>query len=183
VAVLAVRSGRAPLAVPEPAREAVRWTARQLGGSEESVLRTWPLTHRLDIEGLGSVLFCHATPRNETEVFTRVTPEDRLIKVFEGANASVVVCGHTHMQFDRTIAGTRVVNAGSVGMPFGKTGAHWLVLGADVQLRRTLYDPERAAGAIRALDYPNVEDFIARFLFNPPSEEEMLELFSTIELK
>jgi predicted phosphodiesterase len=33
---------------------------------------------------------------------------------------NLVVCGHTHMQFDRAIGGVCVVNAGSVGMPFSK---------------------------------------------------------------
>jgi predicted phosphodiesterase len=64
---------------------------------------------------LGEVLFCHATPRDENESFTRLTPESGLLPIFEGLNASVVVCGHTHMQFDRMIGSTRVVNAGSVG--------------------------------------------------------------------
>ena len=32
------------------------------------------------------------------------------------------------MQFDRTIGDVRVINAGSVGMPFGKTGADWIML-------------------------------------------------------
>src|ERR1700739_4764788 len=75
------------------------------------------------------VLFCHATPRNENEIFTRLTRDDPLMAVFAGVKASVVVCGHTHMQFDRVVGGVRVVNAGSVGMPFGKTGADWLILG------------------------------------------------------
>jgi predicted phosphodiesterase len=183
VAVLAVRSGGEPLAVPEPAREAARWTAQQLERKDEETLRTWPLTQRLEIPGIGAVLFCHATPRNEIEVFTRRTPEDRLLKVFEGSGASLVVCGHTHMQFDRIIGGTRVVNAGSVGMPFGRIGAHWLLLGPDVQFRRILYDPERAGDRLRTSDYPNIEGFITRFLFSPPTEEEMLEVFSSVELK
>jgi Calcineurin-like phosphoesterase superfamily domain len=64
-----------------------------------------------------------ATPRNDTETFTRLTPDDRLLPIFEGLSVSVVVCGHTHMQFDRMVGTTRVVNAGSVGMPFGEPGA------------------------------------------------------------
>lgn len=46
----------------------------------------------------------------------------------------------THMQFDRMIGKTRVVNAGSMGMPFGEPGADWLLLGPDVELRHTNYD-------------------------------------------
>jgi diadenosine tetraphosphatase ApaH/serine/threonine PP2A family protein phosphatase len=89
------------------------------------------------IPELGEVLFCHATPRNENECFTRLTPEHRLRSVFEALNVPVVVCGHTHMQFDQMIGRTRVVNAGSVGMPFGEPGADWLLLGPDVELRHT----------------------------------------------
>ena len=71
----------------------------------------WPRTLRLEIDRLGEVLFCHATPRSETEIFTRRTPEAALLTRFDGLGVSVVVCGHTHMQFDRSVGGTRVVNA------------------------------------------------------------------------
>src|SRR5262245_36070815 len=84
-------------------RSPVRWTAQQLRCEDGHVLAGWPATTRLDIPGLGPVLFCHATPRNDTEVFTRQTPEDWLRPVFETLDVAVVVCGHTHMQFDRTV--------------------------------------------------------------------------------
>ena len=61
---------------------------------------------------------CHATPRNDVDIFTERTPEERLAPIFAGVDADVVVCGHTHMQFERTIAGKRVINSGSVGMPY-----------------------------------------------------------------
>ena len=99
----------------------MRWVATQLGPDEEALLAGWPETLRLG-SGSGDVLFCHATPRNDTEIFTRLTPEDRLLPLFERLGVPLVVCGHTHMQFDRTIGTTRVLNAGSVGMPFGEPG-------------------------------------------------------------
>jgi diadenosine tetraphosphatase ApaH/serine/threonine PP2A family protein phosphatase len=147
------------------------------------VLARWPKTLQLEIDGLGQVLFCHSTPRSETEVFTRLTPEDRLLPVFEGVNAPVVVCGHTHIQFDRMIGRTRVTNAGSVGMPFGEPGAYWLLLGPDVQLRHTPYDLAKAAERIRATSYPQAQDFAAHNVLQPPSEREMLEAFAKAELK
>jgi predicted phosphodiesterase len=128
-------------------------------------------------------LFCHATPRNDTEIFTRLTPEDRLKPVFDGINVPVVVCGHTHMQFDRMIGKIRVVNAGSVGMPFGESGAHWLLLGPDIQLRHTPYDLVQAAERIRGTQYPQAQDFAARNVLQPPSEQAMLEVFARAELK
>jgi predicted phosphodiesterase len=168
---------------PESIIEIYRWTASQLRPQFEPVLARWPKTLELEIEGLGQVLFCHSTPRSETEGFTRLTSEDRLFPIFEKLNVSVVVCGHTHMQFDRMVGKTRVVNAGSVGMPFGEPGAYWLLLGPDVQLRHTLYDLSKAAGCIRATSYPQAEDFAAHNILQPPSEKEMLEAFSKAELK
>jgi hypothetical protein len=132
---------------------------------------------------IGEVLFCHATPRDKNEIFTRLTPEERLLPVFEGLETSLVVCGHTHMQFDRTIGSVRVVNAGSVGMPFGEPGADWLLLGPDVQLRHTAYDLTNAAERIRATDYPQAQDFAARNVLQPPSEAQMLEVFTNASFK
>jgi predicted phosphodiesterase len=172
-------SGR-PL--PESGQAVMRWTAQQLGAEYETVFAAWPKTLRLDICGLGEVLFCHSTPRSETEIFTRVTPEDRLRPVFDGLEAHVVVCGHTHMQFDRMVGKTRVVNAGSVGMPFGTPGAFWALLGPGVELRQTRYDLTKAAERIRATPYPEAQRD-AESILHPPTEGEMLDVFGQAELR
>jgi len=127
-------------------------------------------------------LFCHATPRNETEIFTRLTPEERLAPVFAGVDASVVVCGHTHMQFDRMVGGLRVVNAGSVGMPFGTTGADWLLLGPGIELRKTQYDLTAAAERFRRTGYPMVEEMAVRYILDPPSEQELFAAWAPAEV-
>lgn len=168
--------------LPEPDLQNMRWTAQQMP-EYESLLAGWTKTLRLKIEGLGNVLFCHGTPRSETEIFTRLTSEDRLLPLFEGLNADVVVCGHTHMQFDRMIGKTRVVNAGSIGDPYGEPGAYWLLLGPNIQLRRTDYDFTNAAERIRSTEYPQAEEFAAHSVLQPFSEKEMLDLLSTAELK
>ena len=181
--VLAQRTGKDIREVPEQYRDVIRWTAQQLHPEHERALAGWPATCRVDIPGLGEVLFCHATPRNDTECFTRVTPEDRLRAVFADVNASLVVCGHTHMQFDRTVGSVRVVNAGSVGMPFAPpAGAYWLLLGPGVQLRHTAYDFLKAAERIRETTYPQAEAVAVRYVLQPPSEAESLELLSRAEL-
>ena len=183
VAVLEQMAGKEPAKVPEQFREVIRWTARQLDPEDQCLLASWPKTLRLEIPGLGKALFCHATPRNENEVFTRLTAEDRLSSIFEGVNATVVVCGHTHMQFDRMMGRIRVVNAGSVGMPFGEPRAHWLLLGPDVQFRRTPYDLAKAAERIRKTKYPQAQEFAEHNVLHPPSEKEMLDVFSKAEVK
>ena len=141
------------------------------------MLSSWPSTLSVQTSELGEVLFCHATPRSDTEIFTRLTPEDRLLPIFGELGTPLVVCGHTHMQFDRTIGTVRVLNAGSVGMPFGEPGAYWLLLGPDIQLRHTLFDLDDAARRIRATEYPQAEDFAARSVMQPPSEAQTLEAF------
>lgn len=183
VAVLEVMAGKAPARVPEAYRPRFRWAAEQLLPDYKQVLASWPKTLRMEIPRLGEVLFCHGTPRNEDEIFTRLTPEESLRGAFAEANTSVVVCGHTHMQFDRMVGGTRVVNAGSVGMPFGEPGAYWLLLGPDVQFRRTSYDLAEAARCIRETNYPGAEDFATDSVLHPPSEETMLEIFTRVELR
>lgn len=183
VEVLAQMAGVDTGNVPEQFREVVRWVAQQLQPEYEQVIAGWPKTVRLEIEGLGEVLFCHATPRSETEIFTRLTPEARLLPIFTGLNVAMVVCGHTHMQFDRTIGSVRVVNSGSVGMPYGEPGAYWLLLGPDVQLRHTSYDLAQAAERIGDTKYPQAQDFAAGNVLQPPSEAEALEAFTRAELR
>lgn len=103
--------------------------------------------------------------------------------IFDGLNVAAVVCGHTHMQFDRMIGSIRVLNAGSVGMPFGEPGAYWLLLGPDAELRHTQFDLRKAAERIRNTKYPQAEDFAAHYVLRPPSEAQMLEAFARVELK
>jgi predicted phosphodiesterase len=178
VAVLEHLAGREPVKVPEIYRPAIRWNAEQIRTAYGDTVASWPMTHRVDIPDMGRVLFCHATPRNEDECFTSLTPEERLLPIFDGLDASIVVCGHTHMQFDRMVGRTRVVNAGSVGMPFGEPGADWLLLGPGIQLRHTAYDLESAAARIRASAFPWHQDFAARYVLKPPAAAEMLEAFT-----
>jgi len=169
--------GRLATRLPPAVREAVAWTAAQLDRRHRDFLGSLPATLVVTVPGLGPVLFCHATPRSDEEIFTARTPAERVRPMLEGVTQPVVVCGHTHMQFDRSVDGVRVVNAGSVGMPYGRPGAHWLLLGPDVQLTRTEYDRQGAAERVRATAYPQAAEFASRQVLNPQSEEEMLALF------
>ena len=181
VAVLTEMAGT-PTTLPEQIRQVIAWDAEQLR-EYQTVLASWPKTLRLAVLPLGDVLFCHATPRDENEIFLRTTSEEVLRPIFDAANARLVVCGHTHMQFDRMIGGTRVINAGSVGMPFQDPGAYWLLLDGDVHLRRTVYDLDAAAARIRSTQYPQAEQFAANNVLQPPTEAAMREMFSKFEVR
>lgn len=178
--VIAARHGKENGNLPPFALELLRWSAHRLSAGQEQSIACWPRTFTIEMPCFGRVLFCHATPRSDDEIFTARTDEAVLAPIFEPANADVVVCGHTHMQFDRTIGTKRVVNAGSVGMPFGSTGADWLLLGPDIELRHTLYDRETAARRIAATGFPNSAAFD---MLHPPAAEKMLDLYSRAELK
>jgi putative phosphoesterase len=157
------------------------WSADRLGDRRAQVAE-WPLTARLVIDGLGAVLVCHATPTSDEPIYTRITPDDEVAQLFAGMDAGVVVCGHTHIQYDRTLRSRlRIVNPGSVGMPYeGKRGAFWALLGPEVELRHTEYDVEAAVAAIRASGAPDVEEQLVKYLLEPPDPTETTEYFESL---
>ena len=122
---LKLEEGRAPIEVLVPTIEAL---------AEEQIDFLWRNPPTVQI---GRTLYCHASPRNDVDIFTEETPEEQIAFLFEGVDADVIVCGHTHMQFDREVAGKRVVNSGSVGRPYGdEPGAFWTL---NLEPRRTEY--------------------------------------------
>jgi putative phosphoesterase len=164
--------GRLGTSLPAAIREPIEWTASQLGRAGRDFLAAFPETLAIGVAGVGEVLFCHATPRSDEEVFTALTPAERVRPMLDGVTQRTVVCGHTHMQFDRVVDGVRVINAGSVGLPFAAPGAYWLLLDSDARLMRTDYDVRRAAEMIRQTSYPQPDQYL-----NPLTEEEALRLF------
>ena len=180
---VATRRGQMGAIIPEHFRESMRWNAAQLTGDDERVIDRWLLTDRMQVDGIGDVLFCHATPKNDIDIFTPATAEEKLRPLFDPLEVDLVVCGHVHMQFDRTVGPTRVVNAGSVGMPFDEPGAYWLLLGPGVELRRTRYDLHAAAERVRKTSYPLAEEFASKSILTPPPRQSMIEVFANAELR
>lgn len=167
----------------EEVSERMRWTAKQLGSSQRDFLAQLPEQASFTVDGLGDVLFCHGSPRSDEEIITAATPGESLRAMLTDVSQRIVVCGHTHMQFDRLVDGTRIVNAGSVGMPYGDAGAYWLVLGPEIILRRTLYDLEEAATRIRASGYPQAEDFAENNVLKPETEAEAIAVFERMAVQ
>jgi predicted phosphodiesterase len=174
--------GNADRAVVEDPGEGIadQWVAQQLDERHGEFLMNQQETVELDVEGLGRVLFCHGSPRSDEEIILRTTPDEWLRDMLQGVDADVVVCGHSHMQFDRVVDGIRVVNAGSVGLAYGAPGAHWLALGPGVEHRRTPYDNEAFADRVATSGWPKAERFAEENIRNHPSEEEVLEFFGKI---
>jgi predicted phosphodiesterase len=154
------------------------WAAEQITRPQRDFLARFEEPASLDVDGLGAALFCHGSPRSDEEMMTAATPESRMHDMLADVAQGLVVCGHTHMQFDRQIAGTRVINAGSVGMPYeGQPGAFWVLLGPEVAFRRTTYDVELAAREILASGYPEAEDFAQGNVLAPPTAAEAIAVF------
>jgi predicted phosphodiesterase len=166
----------------EQVRKTIGWTAGQLDQSGRAFLGQWPERLTLSVDGLGNVLFCHATPRNDMDIVTPRTSQERLKTFFSGVEAQVVVCGHTHVQFEMRAGSVRILNGGSVGMPYADSpGAYWMLLGPDrVEFRRTEYDLEKAAQQVRESGYPQADEFADENLLKVPSAEEAMEYFESL---
>lgn len=162
----------------DPAELSARFAASRLSRAHYARLAEFEPTVSLEIDGLGPTLFCHATPRSDTEIITRLTPDERLTEILDGVSERVVVCGHVHQQFDRTIGGHRLVNAGSIGIPYeGKRGAYWALLGPEVELRRAEYDYERALEELRADGFPALQEMLEESLLDPIDPNEVSVYF------
>jgi predicted phosphodiesterase len=160
-------------AAPDPGNLIARithWVALQMTPEERALLGGLPVTVSLEIDGLGPVLFCHGTPRSDEEIVTSLTPEAVASEIVGGIEEHIVVFGHTHVQFDRRVGEVRLINAGSLGMPYeDEPGAYWTLLGPDVQPMRTTYDLGAAVARIRTGGAPDVESLIST-LREPPDK-------------
>jgi predicted phosphodiesterase len=162
-----------------PSEEWFEWCAARLGRAHRDLLARRPFSVTLDVDGMGPVMLCHATARDDNEYILVDSPAGHFRAAFAGVPARTVIVGHTHMPFDRLADGRRVVNAGSVGLQYGHAGASWAMLGPDVVLRRTLYDADAAAAAMRAAarDLPGAESFI-RNVRTPARDTQALDAFT-----
>jgi putative phosphoesterase len=143
----------APAAAPDDwAARTAAITAAELGDDRARALGEQPLTVQLD-----GVLFCHASPRRDDEMLTRLSTPERWAQALAGVAAELVVAGHTHQQDDRVVGGVRFVNAGSVGLPYeGDAAARWLwVADGEPELRQTAYDGARAGARILEAGWPD----------------------------
>jgi len=167
--------------VPGSWAERVPWVRDQLSAEQLAFLERLPEQVVLDAAGLGPTLFVHGSPRSDEEIITSLTSEERLREILANVEQRTVVGGHTHMQLDRSVGGIRFVNAGSVGMPYEESpGAYWALIGPTIEHRRTEYDLDQAAAAIRASAFPDADDFATRQLLNHPSPAEVAAFFEKI---
>ena len=170
---VAAAVGAPPPAPDDPAGVTAAQTAAELGDERARALGELSLTLELD-----GVLYCHATPRSDEEMLTRISPAERWEAALSGVTASLVVAGHTHQQDDRTVGGVRFINAGSVGMPYeGDGAARWLWVADGVpELRSTSYDAAGAGRRMLEAGWPD-ERSLAASLIEPVPAIEITRFF------
>lgn len=163
-----------------PAGDTVAACVPLLEPRHRNLMADLPMTVTLDVDGLGPALFCHATPRRDDEFVLVDSPIERWQQVLQDVGEQLVVCGHTHMPFDRLVDQRRVVNPGSVGMAYGPPGAYWALLGPHVELRRTTYDTRAAAEQIVASGYPGAAAWAEEYVVRPHGDVAALQAFTDL---
>ncbi|MED1802852.1 metallophosphoesterase family protein [Brevibacillus porteri] len=171
--------------ISDSVREITSWVAEQLSRSHRDFLVQLPLTYTLIREDYEDVLFCHANPTNDEDIFTPRTSDAVVATYFGGTQQRTVICGHTHVQFERRLGDLRILNAGSVGMPFAdKPGAYWLLLDGDsYEHRFTPYDVEAAAKQIASTNYPQAQQFSEENVRKIPTAQEAMEFLEALAQK
>ena len=166
--------GNAERALEEDCEERAGWLRALHSEADRRLLRGFERAVVVDVDGLGPTRFCHGSPRSDEECVTERTPVERVREFLEGVDERAVVTAHTHVRYDRSVQGLRLVNPGSVGMPYeGARGAYWALLGPDVEHRHTEYDVDRAVALYRASGDPRAE-LMVELLLEPASREEAI---------
>jgi putative phosphoesterase len=166
---------RALLEPPKEPTERETWMLGQHTADDLAFLQTFVQQAVVEISGLGCVRFCHGSPRSDEECVTPATPVERVREFAADVHERVIVTAHTHLQFDRKVAGIRSINPGSVGLPYeGRSGAFWALLGPGVQLRETTYDLDSAVDRYRKSGDPLAE-LMVDMLLNPATRDEVIE--------
>ncbi|MDD2875881.1 MAG: metallophosphoesterase family protein [Acidiphilium sp.] len=161
------------------------FAAQTITDQNIAVLETLPLTLHLTIEGLGPTLFCHATPRADDDIILVDSPYPRWDEVFTAIAPEIetIVCGHTHMPFARLVRGRMVINPGSIGMTYGRSGPHWAMLGPGVTFLRSSMDLNEACRQICGTSaFPDIVRWVDDVIRSTESDKTVLTLFSDIAL-
>ncbi len=158
------------------------WAATQLSPVNVGLLAGLEHPVTVGLDGVGDVLFCHGTPRDDDEVVLVDTRPSRWAEVMEDVpdSVSVVCCGHTHVPFARLVDRRWILNSGSTGMPYGTAGVPWVLLDEHgVHLRSTPIDPGQvAASIVSGSTFPEVRAWVQDYVLAPPSDLDALLAFA-----
>lgn len=134
------------------------WTKAHTSDANKAWLRSLPREIRFEADG-SRYLLVHGSPRRINEYLYEDKPDATFARIAEGADADVIVCGHTHRAYEKRVGEFRFINDGSAGKPKdGDARACWALFDtgtAALEFRRVEYDVERTAQAILTGDLPH----------------------------
>jgi putative phosphoesterase len=127
-----------------------------------------PETQRATLPDGTRALLVHIAPQSNTgDGLHHALTEDEFLRRVGDCQADLVLVGHFHVPLDRTVNGVRVINPGSVGVPFAPDlRAAYALLTADehgyqVDFCRVDYDRDAVVHELRRLRHPGADFLIA----------------------
>jgi putative phosphoesterase len=136
------------------------WTREQTTPQNKEYLKSLATQIRLDDQPCNALLV-HGSPRKMNEYLYEDRPDATFERIAKATEADIILFGHTHLPYRKTVADTLFVNTGSVGKPKdGDPRAGYVVLKMEdgqvgVEFRRVEYDVAAAAQAVRNSDLPD----------------------------
>ena len=104
------------------------WTRKAVGELVLESLRRLPLSLRVPLIDGSEVVVVHGSPGDPLQEISQDMDDDEVLALVADDPADVVVCGASHVPFQRALDGVHVVNVGSVGAaPEGRV-AHYTIL-------------------------------------------------------
>jgi putative phosphoesterase len=155
-------ASRSPRLAPlwDVIREMAATTRELLGGERLAWLRSLPLTHIHE-----SIAIVHASPENPWVAPSLQASDEELHSLYSSLGQPIVIYGHIHLPFVRTVSGLTVANSGSVGLPYDgdRRAGYLLIDDSTIEIRRVEYDLAKELKALRSSGIPHA-DWIARTL-------------------
>lgn len=111
--------------------ERMKQVRTELGDIILERLKRLPPTVRIAMEDGREIVLVHGSPADPAEPMEHDMTDEELLAHVADDPADIVVCGMTHVPFDRSVSGVRILNVGSVGeAPDGEPGtfAHATIL-------------------------------------------------------
>ena len=138
----------------------LKWTEAHVTAENKAFLQGLPNELRFEANGK-RFLLVHGSPRRNNEYLFEDHPLSSFIQLGQSAQSDVVLFGHTHRPYKKTVERVLFVNVGSAGKSKdGDPRACYALLRVgdkdmDVVFRRIPYDVAAVASAIRESDLPD----------------------------
>ncbi|WP_333871596.1 metallophosphoesterase family protein [Desulforamulus putei] len=138
----------------------VLWTKEHTSEENKAWLRELPQRVAFTEEGF-RFLIVHGSPRQLNEYLFENTPDEYLNELLAENNCDVLICGHTHLPFHKTLAKGHIINVGSAGKPkHGNPNVTYAILDVaernlTVEFIQVPYDFEQTAREIEEVGLPS----------------------------